>query len=129
MMDARILIVDDEEALAYSMQQALQAEFPGVLVELGYSGEEGLSRMAEANYDLIIADLRMPGFNGLELVKGVRYLDRQVPIVLVTGFGSETVRLEAERLGANWYLEKPFNIVDLVSAVKKCLSGREGTSA
>jgi DNA-binding response OmpR family regulator len=128
-MDARILIVDDEQALAYSMQQALQAEFPGTAVDVGYSGEEGLSRLAETDYDLIIADLRMPGFNGLELVKGVRYLDRQVPIILVTGFGSEAVRLEAARLGANWYLEKPFNITALVSAVEQCLSAGEEAGA
>jgi DNA-binding response OmpR family regulator len=122
-MAARILIVDDEKNLSFFLRQTLQLEFPGVVVDEAYSGEEGLSRLAAATYDLLIADLRMPGFSGLELVKGVRYLDQKVPIILITGYGSPSVREEARQLGVNDYLDKPFHVADLMSAVGRCLSG------
>jgi DNA-binding response OmpR family regulator len=124
-MAARILIVDDEKNLVFFMRQTLQLEFPGVIVDEAYSGEEGLSRLAEAAYDLLIADLRMPGFNGLALVKGVRYLDQNVPIILMTGYGSPDLRVEALRLGVDAYLEKPLDVSELLQAVQRCLDRRE----
>jgi DNA-binding response OmpR family regulator len=113
-MCAKILVVDDEEALVLGLRQALILEFPGNQVDAAYSGEEALSLLADTSYDLIIADYRMPGFSGLELIKGVRYLDGHVPIILITGFGSDEVRAEAQRLAVNYYIEKPFDVEDLL---------------
>jgi len=113
-MCAKILVVDDEEALVLGLRQALILEFPGNQVDAAYSGEEALSLLADASYDLIIADYRMPGFSGLDLIKGVRYLDGYVPIILITGYGSDEVRGEAQKLGVNYYVEKPFDVEDLL---------------
>jgi DNA-binding response OmpR family regulator len=123
-MAARILIVDDEESLVLALRQTLLLDFPGAVVDTAYSGEEGLSRLAEASYDLLIADLRMPGFSGLELIKGVRYLDQMVPIILITGYGSPELREECSQLGVNAYLDKPVNLSELLSAVRRCLDER-----
>jgi CheY-like chemotaxis protein len=124
-MEPKILIVDDEKGLVFVLRKALLLEFPVASVDMAYSGEEGLSRLASSSYDLIIADFRMPGFDGLELVKGVRYLDRQVPIVLITGYGSQAVREEAGRLGANYYFDKPFDVGDLLAVVHEALETGE----
>lgn len=113
-MCAKILVVDDEEALVLGLRQALILEFPGNQVDAAYSGEEALSLLADTSYDLIIADYRMPGFSGLDLIKGVRYLDGYVPIILITGYGSDDVRAEAQKLGVNYYVEKPFDVEDLL---------------
>lgn len=113
-MCAKILVVDDEEALVLGLRQALMLEFPGNQVDAAYSGEEALSLLADTSYDLIIADYRMPGFSGLDLIKGVRYLDGYVPIILITGYGSDDVRAEAQKLGVNYYVEKPFDVEDLL---------------
>jgi two-component system response regulator VicR len=113
-MCAKILVVDDEEALVLGLRQALILEFPGNQVDAAYSGEEALSLLADTSYDLIIADYRMPGFSGLDLIKGVRYLDGYVPIILITGYGSDEVRGEAQKLGVNYYVEKPFDVEDLL---------------
>jgi YesN/AraC family two-component response regulator len=118
-MQCKILIVDDEPGLVRALRQTLRFEFPAIQVDAAYSGEEGLSRLAKAAYDLIIADVRMPGFDGLELVKGVRYLNPEVPIILVTGFGTDEARDEAARLGVKYFWEKPFTVTDLISAVKE----------
>jgi two-component system response regulator PilR (NtrC family) len=123
-MPARILLVDDERNLIYFLRQTLQLDFAGVIVDEAYSGEEGLSRMANAAYDLLIADIRMPGFSGLELVKGVRYLDPDVPIIVITGYGTPALRKEAMQLGVDAYLDKPFNVADLMAAVGRCLGGK-----
>ena len=91
-----------------------RGQFPGNQVDAAYSGEEALSLLADTSYDLIIADYRMPGFSGLDLIKGVRYLDGYVPIILITGYGSDDVRAEAQKLGVNYYVEKPFDVEDLL---------------
>jgi DNA-binding response OmpR family regulator len=126
-MKPKILIVDDERHLVGSLQQTLLLEFPGSQVDAAYSGEEGLSRLAECTYDLILADLRMPGFDGLELIRGVRYLSPDVPIVLMTGYGSDLIRDEARELGVSDYVEKPFDVSDLLRVVRNLL--QEGEEA
>jgi CheY-like chemotaxis protein len=127
-MKPRILIVDDERHLVGSLQQTLQLDFPGGIVDAAYSGEEALSRLAECTYDLILADLRMPGFDGLELIRGVRYLSPDVPIVLMTGYGSDLIRDEASELGVNDYVEKPFDVSALMQVVKDLLPNDEATT-
>jgi CheY-like chemotaxis protein len=129
-VEARILIVDDERRLVVYLQSVLASEFPGYQVDAAYSGEEALSRLAAGKYDLILADLRMPGFDGLELVRGVRYFEPNVPIILMTGYGSEAVQEEAARLGVSHYLDKPFDVEELFETVGRLLPGRsEGGDA
>ncbi len=120
-MQTRILIVDDEKALVDLLRQALRLEMPDCRVAAADSGEAALSRLALERYDLILVDLRMPGLDGLELIKGVRYLDSEVPIVLMTGYGSEKVRREAMALGVNHYVDKPFDVEKLLTVVQGLL--------
>ena len=124
-MDAKILIVDDERSLVRTLQQTLLLDFPKACVDTAYSGEEALSALAESSYDLIIADLRMPGFDGLELIKGVRYVNPDVPIILMTAYGSESIRKQALQIGVDHYLDKPFAADDMLQAVRSCLAERE----
>jgi YesN/AraC family two-component response regulator len=122
-MSARVLIVDDEKRLAQSLGQTLQLDYPDCRVDTANSGEEALSALANRTYDLIIADVRMPGVSGLDLIKGVRYLDAQVPIILMTGYGSASLRREAASLGVNHYVDKPFETEVLISMVSELLPG------
>lgn len=125
-MSAQFLIVDDDESLVFLLKQTLLIEFPESRVDAAYSGEEGLSLLAERAYDLILADLHMPGFDGLELIKGVRYLNPTVSIILMTGYGSETLRVKATQLGVNHYFDKPFEVREMMAVVQHLLSVREG---
>jgi len=122
-MTARILIVDDEENLVYFLKEALLFRFPGGCVDVAYSGEEGLSCLAVNAYDLIIADYRMPGFDGLELIKGVRYLDPRTSIILMTAYGSEELEQEVKKLGVARYFGKPFDMDEMLLAVSQLLPG------
>jgi two-component system response regulator (stage 0 sporulation protein F) len=123
---AKIMIVDDEENLIYFLRQALEFQFPGCSVDAAYSGEEGLSHLAEHAYDLIIADYRMPGFSGLELIQGVRYLDSQTRIILMTAYGSDDLRGEAGTLGVSHYFQKPFDVDEMLAAVGRLIGAGEG---
>ena len=127
-MQQRILLVDDEKQLVHTLRQTLLIELPGSQIDAAYSGEEALSKLADASYNLIVADLRMPGFDGLELIKGVRYLDASVPIILMTGYGSQGVAHEATRLGVNHYVDKPFDVPRLLGIIRQLLT-QEGTVA
>lgn len=128
-MSARVLIVDDEKRLAYFLGQTLQLDFPECQVDMAYSGEEALSSLASNTYDLIIADVRMPGISGMELIKGVRYLDAEVPIILMTGYGSASLRREAATLGVNHYVDKPFDVDNLISTVSQLLPSQGESDA
>ncbi len=128
-MSARVLIVDDEKRLAYFLGQTLQLDFPECQVDTAYSGEEALSSLASNTYDLIIADVRMPGISGMELIKGVRYLDAEVPIILMTGYGSASLRREAATLGVNHYVDKPFDVDNLISTVSQLLPSQGESDA
>ncbi|MBN1660446.1 MAG: response regulator [Anaerolineae bacterium] len=121
-MPKRILIVDDEKQLVHTLRQMLLLELPGSKIDAAYSGEEALSKLADGPYDLIVADLRMPGFDGLELIKGVRYLDGAVPIILMTGYGSQGVAHEAARLGVDHYVAKPFNVREMMEIIHQLLA-------
>jgi len=123
-MEARILIVDDEQALVRLLEQILLLNYPDAVVDGAYSGEEALSYLALGTYDLIVADLRMPGLDGLDLVKDVRHLDPSVPVVLMTAYGSSLVRQEALNLGVACYLSKPFGTDEFLQVVQDCLTGQ-----
>lgn len=120
-MCARVLIVDDEKRLASSLGQTLQFDFPDCLVETAFSSEEALSALANSTYDLIIADVCMPGVSGMDLIKDLRHLDADVPIILMTGYGSASLRQEAATLGVDHYIDKPFDVYDLLSTVGRLL--------
>lgn len=128
-MSARVLIVDDEKRLAMSLGQTLQLDFPSCKVDTASSGEEALSALASNTYDLIIADVRMPGISGLDLIKGVRYLDATVPIILMTGYGSASLRKQAATLGVDHYVDKPFDIDDLMTIMGELLPGQGESDA
>jgi DNA-binding response OmpR family regulator len=123
----RILIVDDEKALVYYLRQTLQLDLPGSDIDTAYSGEEALSLLASTSYDLILADVRMPGFDGLALIRGVRYVDPHVPIILMTGFGNPALQLEARQLGVDHYVDKPFDVAELMVAVHNLLAQRQAS--
>jgi CheY-like chemotaxis protein len=70
-------------------------------------------------FDLIVSDIRIPGFSGLELLSAIRSCGWTIPVILITAFGDEATHAEAERLNASAVLDKPFDIEDLIGEVRK----------
>jgi len=113
-----VLIVDDEKNIRLTLALALeQLNLP---VDTAVNGEEALQKLAEKSYALMLLDLRLPGIDGLEVLKRVRETRPEVKVVIITAWGSIEAAVEAMKLGAVDFLQKPFDAADvreLVSAL------------
>jgi len=119
-MKDRILIVEDEEKLRRVVE--LQLKSAGFAVLGAGTAEEGL-RLAD-RADLILTDLRLPGMDGLEMIQRIRRLDAQIPVVVMTAFGTVENAVEAMKAGALDFLPKPFSMDHLMAVVNKSLEMR-----
>lgn len=117
---ARILIVDDEEdlrdVLAYQLR-SLDAE-----IVMAASGRAALEAVKNSNFDAILSDISMPEMNGLEFLAQLRALGFETPFVFLTGFGDKAKAVEALRLGAFDFLEKPWEPEQLRNTMSKAIA-------
>ncbi len=107
MRKSHILVVDDEELYRRSLQRILQRV--GHQVSEAQDATEALNAISDQPFDLVLVDLKMPGLNGIELVRQIRDINPDLPCIMVTGFGTPESSVDALRAGAFWYLEKPFD--------------------
>ena len=103
----RILVVDDERNIRKNLGMMLEAA--GYAVDTAGNGEEALTKSKEQHYDIAFVDLQMPKMGGLELTRFLRGLSRTTAIVILTAYGSVANKVEAMKLGATDFLEKPFD--------------------
>ncbi|MBI3047843.1 MAG: response regulator [Acidobacteria bacterium] len=116
---ARILVVDDEASIRDLLAKTLAlAEYE---VETAADAATALTRVRGAEYDLLIADLRMPGMDGLTLIRQVKRLRAELPVIIITGYSSEASAIEAVNLGVAGYLRKPFRVPEVLAAAAKAL--------
>lgn len=116
---ARVLVVDDEASIRDLLAKTLAlAEYD---VETAPDATTALSRVRASEYDLLIADLRMPGMDGLTLIRQVKRIRAELPIVIITGFSSEASAIEAVNLNVAGYLRKPFRVPEVLAAAAKAL--------
>ncbi|GJQ58286.1 MAG: sigma-54-dependent Fis family transcriptional regulator [Candidatus Scalindua sp. AMX11] len=115
-----ILVVDDEETIRSCLKEALEGE--GYKVYIEENGKNSLSLIKRVIPDLVLVDLKMPGMNGIDLLREVKTLDRNILVILLTGHGSVDTAVTAIKAGAFDYLEKPFKIEHIKVVVGKALS-------
>jgi two-component system nitrogen regulation response regulator NtrX len=116
-MKPRILVVDDEPAIRDTMRMIL--EYDGYEVLLAGSGQEGLTMAERDSPDLVFLDIKMPGLDGLEVLSRLRGTNETLPVVIVSAHGSTTTALEAGRLGAFRFIEKPLSKDYVLDAVRE----------
>ena len=102
-----MLVVDDEELYRRALERILQRV--GHSVISARDASEALAIVAAQPIDLVLADIRMPGLSGLELVRQIHEFAPDLPCIVITGYGGAEQSVEALRAGAFWYLEKPFD--------------------
>jgi DNA-binding NtrC family response regulator len=102
-----VLVVDDEELYRRALERILQRV--GHTVVSARDASEALGIVSGQPVDLVLADIRMPGLNGLELVRQIHEIAPDLPCIVITGYGGPEQSVEALRAGAFWYLEKPFD--------------------
>jgi DNA-binding NtrC family response regulator len=116
MKGSKILLVDDEKVFTDNMGRLLRAR--GYVVEGVNSGEDGIARLASADFDVVALDLKMPGLDGIGALRRIKDLGLFTQILILTGHGSIDTALEAVRLGAYDYLTKPCEIDELVDKIE-----------
>jgi excisionase family DNA binding protein len=116
---ARVLIVDDEDTIRDLLAKTLAlADYE---VDAAPDGRTAVDRLRVIDYDLLITDLRMPGFDGLSVIREARRLKGEMPIIIVTGHPTEASAIEAINLGVQGYLTKPFRVPRVLAAAAKAL--------
>lgn len=118
----RLLIVDDETVIRDGLKRILEGE--SFDVETCSSGFHAIEIMQQHDFDLIITDLKMPGMSGIEVLKSVRTLQPDIPVILITGYASVDTAVEAMKNGAADYITKPFTPDLLLEKVRNALSQR-----
>lgn len=115
----RVLVADDEAAVRELLMTSLSLADYGV--ETVADGRSALNRLQRERFDLLITDVRMPGLDGLALTREVRRLLPALPVIIVTGYSTESTAVEALNLGVAGYLRKPFRVTHVLGMVARAL--------
>ena len=114
-MSRKVLVVDDEKLIVKGIRFSLEQD--GMEVDCAYDGEEALEMAKEKKYDIILLDLMLPKMDGLEVCQQTREFS-QVPIIMVTAKGEDMDKIMGLEYGADDYITKPFNPLEVVARVK-----------
>jgi DNA-binding NtrC family response regulator len=116
----RILVVDDEEEVVDVLQEHFESAYD---VDRALDGRKAIARVRRKRPDLIVLDIRMPGLNGLDVLKRVKQFDPTLPVIMLTGNDDTAIAAEAITLGAFSYVPKPFDFGYLDHLVAVALGG------
>ncbi len=115
----RILVVDDEASIRDLLSKTLAlADYD---VDVAPDGRSAVERLRMLAYDLLITDLKMPGMDGLGVIREARRLKADLPVIIITGFSTEASAIEAANLGVAGYLTKPFRVPRVLAVAAKAL--------
>jgi excisionase family DNA binding protein len=115
----RILVVDDESSIRDLLAKTLSLS--DYDVDTAPDGRAALERMRLYVYDLLIVDLKMPGIDGLTVIREAKRLKSDIPVIVITGFSTESAAIEALNLGVTSYLTKPFRVPQVLAAAAKAI--------
>lgn len=119
-MEKRILVVDDEAVVRKSFCRIFAKS--DVQVETAPSGHLALEALQQTPFDLVVTDLKMPGMNGIEVLRAIKVLQPEVPVILVTGYSTVDTAVEAMKCGALDYISKPFTPEEIREKILQALS-------
>src|ERR687887_2877624 len=124
MMEARILIVDDDVALLDALPRALRLRLDGVEIDTVDNAREALERIERTDYDAIVSDIKMPGIDGLAVLGEIRRLRPKTPTLLITGHGEHDLAVQALRGGAYDFVQKPIDRDYFVASLERAIQLR-----
>lgn len=119
MPSAKLLIVDDEYLIRWSLSEGLKEE--GYRTVIAENGEEGLDLFRRENPDMVLLDVKLPGADGIEILKKIREIDSVVPVMMITATTQVDVAVAAMKLGAYDFVSKPFDFTDVRNKVRHAL--------
>jgi DNA-binding NtrC family response regulator len=116
----KVLVVDDEDALRTVLSGELTSE--GYDVGTAADGDDAISTLQKQAFDLILLDIKMPRMNGFEVLKFVKEKHPETKVVMLTGFADLKNAIESKKLGAEDFVSKPYDLVDLLTTIERVLS-------
>ncbi|MFQ3675119.1 MAG: response regulator, partial [Endomicrobiia bacterium] len=119
----KILVIDDEQGIRDMVSYTLLKE--GYAVFTAANGAEGVEQVIKNDIDVAITDIKMPGMDGIEVLKKIKEVKPEVEVIVATGYGSTETAVESLRKGAYDYINKPFNIDELSSLVSKAIEKKQ----
>jgi two-component system alkaline phosphatase synthesis response regulator PhoP len=118
-MDETILVVEDDEVIRMALADRLQSE--GYTVEFANDGDEGLRKATQGSFDLVVLDIMLPRKNGFDVCRDIRMAGVVVPILMLTARGQTIDKVLALKIGADDYLTKPFDAMELLARIEALL--------
>jgi DNA-binding NtrC family response regulator len=115
-----ILVVDDEDALRTVLSSELTNE--GYEVRSASDGDEAIGELQKGAFDLVLLDIKMPRLNGFEVLKFIKEHHQTSKVVMLTGFADLKNAIESKKLGADDFVSKPYDLVDLLTTIERVLS-------
>ena len=115
-----ILVVDDEEALRSVLNSELINE--GYDVQTASDGDDAIAEIDKAPFDLVLLDIKMPRVSGFEVLKHIKEHAGGTKVVMLTGFADLKNAIESKKLGANDFVSKPYDLVDLLTTIERVLN-------
>jgi DNA-binding response OmpR family regulator len=119
MDDYRVLIVDDEEELVTTIAERLQIR--GIQAKTATDGETALKMIEADPPQVVVLDVMMPGIGGIEILRRMNALNTNIPVILLTGYGSTEQGMEGMKLGAFDYLMKPCDLNNLIGKIQEAV--------
>ena len=118
---SRILLIEDEAAIRRVLAKILSEESKDYVVEQAEDGLEGINKIREKDYDLVLCDIKMPKMDGVEVLEAVKKIKPEIPMVMISGHGDLDTAVNTMRLGAFDYISKPPDLNRLLNTVRNAL--------
>lgn len=125
--ERKVLVVDDDPVIARSFDRVLSGK--GYAVITARDGDEALRKLREEKYDVVFTDIKMPGIGGIEVAERIKATQPWLPVVIVTGYGTEENEARAEAAGVSGFLRKPLSPEMIEGSAKKALRERAAAEA
>jgi len=117
---SKVLVVDDEDALRTVLSSELASE--GYDVGTASDGDLALAEVEKGKYDLVLLDIKMPHMNGFEVLKHIKEKHPKTKVIMLTGFADLKNAIESKKLGAEDFVSKPYDLVDLLTTIERVLN-------
>ncbi|KPU45721.1 response regulator MprA [Oxobacter pfennigii] len=122
-MAKKVLVIDDVKNIRTMVAKALTLS--GYAVDTAENGYEGLNFLKDNDYDVVLLDIRMPGFSGTEVLKSIREIKKDVPVIIMTAYPTIKNAVDCIKMGAVEYLRKPFTPDKIKSTIEQVINGNK----
>jgi len=122
---SKILVMEDDSTISGALDMVLTEA--GYSIKVAETGEQALELFEDRKFDLIIADLKLPGINGMEVIRQIKERKPKMEVVVITGVGTQPIAEEAMSLGAHDFLPKPFTDDQIIAAIDEALKRHDET--